>query len=63
MDNFDQNIETVTGHGIIYNTHSVSYQVISDGPLHHNAYVEIPRSVKRTIVTTILKSSQERYYM
>ena len=42
MDNFDQNIETVTGHGAIHNTHGVAYQEISDGSIYHNAAVEIP---------------------
>ena len=52
MDNFDQSIETVTDHGTIHKTHGVSDQDISDEPLHHNAYVEIPQSGKQTTLTT-----------
>ena len=51
MNNFDQNIETVTGHGTIHKTHGVAYQDISDRSFHHNGAVYIPRSGKRTIVT------------
>ena len=47
MDNFNQSIETVTDHGTIHKTHGFSDQDISDGPLHRNAYVEIPQSGKQ----------------
>ena len=62
MDNFDQDIETVTGHGTILNTDGVAYQEISDGSFYHNAAVEIPRSGKKNYSDNkqILRASADK---
>ena len=49
--NFNQSIETVTGHGTIHNTHGVADQDISGESFYHIAAVENPQSRTRTIVT------------
>ena len=60
FDNFDQNIETSTGHGTIHNTHGVVYQEESVEAIRREYFVDIPRSKRRTIVSSNQKLNHRK---
>ncbi len=49
MDNFDQNIETKTGHGIIHTTHGEVFQDSSSSAVYNDEKTCIPRSKRRAL--------------
>ena len=53
MDNFDHNVETVTGHGTIHNTHAVAYQEESDETIKCQDFIQIPQTKRRSIVPSL----------
>ena len=53
MDNFDHNVETLTGHGTIHNTHAVAYQEESDETIKCQDFIQIPRTKRRSIVPSL----------
>ena len=58
-NNFDQNIEIITGHETIHNTHGVAYQNISDLSSHHNAAVKCINVLGSFFLSMIGRRSQE----
>ena len=48
-DNFDRNIETMSGAGSIHNTPGIAFQEVSDGSIRRNEDVSIPKSKRRSI--------------
>ena len=48
-DNFDQNIETKTGHGTIHTTHGEAFQESSSSSVHREEKPCIPRSKRRAL--------------